>query len=204
MLRVTNADNRPKPGELVAVSITASDWHAQPSQLGILDLSKMRTEAIEGIEQVRGVGWAVFGVDISFNDDTAKGFDVAWQAQLYGFARVNDRVAFSKSLRRRFHGDKRVIRPVVVKACDGTAKAFSYGLKPESVRRIAYWGEGKTRTGELPRKCWRTRKVSLRAREDVELRLFFDRIGLQRRLLLFRLKVVPVQYGFKQLEKRLE
>jgi hypothetical protein len=36
------------------------------------------------------------------NDDTNKGFDVAWQLQLYGFAHVEDRPTFSKSLRRGF------------------------------------------------------------------------------------------------------
>jgi hypothetical protein len=92
---------------------------------------------------------------------------------------------------------------VVVKPCDGTAQAFSYALKTESVRRIPYWGDGKTQTGQ-PRKCWRTRKVTLKAREEVELKLFFDQIGLQRRLLLFRIRVVPAQYGFRFNPKLLE
>jgi hypothetical protein len=94
--------NPDKTGELVAVSITSRDWQAQPGQLGTFDLSKMRNEAIEAIEHTKQVYWAVLGLDISLNDDTAKGFDLTWQAQFYGFARVSDRIAFSKSLRRHF------------------------------------------------------------------------------------------------------
>ncbi len=175
--------NREKHGELVAVSITSPDWRAQPGSLDSFHLCKMRKEVIEAIERTETAIWAVFGLDISMNDDTQKGFDLAWQAQFYGFARVNDRPGFSKSLRRRFHRDERVTRPVVVKPCDGTAKAFSYALKPDCVRRIAYWGDGRTQTGQ-PRKCWRTRKLSLKAREEIELKLFLDQLGLTRRLLL--------------------
>ena len=195
--------NPQKRGELVAVSITSPDWQAQPGHLDTLNVSKMREEAIEGVEHTMQAEWAVLGFDASMNDDTAKGFYRAWQAQYYGFAKVNDRLAFSKSLRGSFHRDPRVTRPVVVKPCDGTEQAFSYAFKPEAVRRIAYWGDGISRTG-APRKCWRTRKVSLKAREEVELKLFLDQIGLPKRLLLFRLKIAPFQYGFQFNPKQLE
>ena len=99
--------------------------------------------------------------------------------------------------------NKRVSRRVVVKPCDGTARAFSYAFKPRSVRRIAYWGDGKTRTGEA-RKCWRTRKVSLKACEDVELRLYLDQIGLSKRVSLFGLKVVRTKTGVQLNLKKLE
>ena len=99
--------------------------------------------------------------------------------------------------------NKRVSRPVVVKPCDGTARAFSYAFKPGSVRRIAYWGDGKTRTGAL-RKCWRTRKVSLKAREDVELRLYLDQIGLTKRVSLYGLKVARTKTGVQLNLKKLE
>ena len=195
--------NRRKRGEVAALSITSSAWRAQPGALDQFDIGKIRTELTEAIERTQQVQWAALVLDISMNDDTEKGFDLGWQIQFYGFAKVKNRLTFSKFLRRGFHPNMRVIRPVVVKPCDGSARAFSYAFKPESVRRIAYWGDGKTHTGE-PRKCWRTRKVSLKAREEVELRLFLDQIGLPRRLLLFRLKVAPIQYGFGLIPKQLE
>ena len=161
--------NRQKRGEVAAVSITSSSWQAQPGALDQFDIGKIRTELTEAIVHTKQVQWAALVLDISMNDDTEKAFDVAWQFQFYGFAKVIDRHTFSKSLRRVFHSGMKVVRPVVVKPCDGTARAFSYAFKPESVRRIAYWGDGRTHTGE-PRKCWRTRKVSLKAREEIELR----------------------------------
>jgi len=203
MRRFIRVGNRPKPGELVAVSITSPVWRSEPGHLDTFDLSKMRKEAIEAIEQTEEVQSAILGLDMSMNDDTEKGFGLTWQGQLYGFARVSDRRAFSKSLRRSFPRDERVTRPVLVKPCDGTTRAFSYAIKPEFVRRITFWGDGKTQTGE-PRKCWRTRKVSLKAREEVELRLFLDQIGLSKRLLFCRLKVVPIHYGFRLNPKQLE
>ena len=161
--------NRRKRGEVAALSITSSAWRAQPGALDQFDIGKIRTELTEAIERTQQVQWAALVLDISMNDDTEKGFDLGWQIQFYGFAKVKNRLTFSKFLRRGFHPNMRVIRPVVVKPCDGSARAFSYAFKPKSVRRIAYWGDGKTHTGE-PRKCWRTRKVSLKAREEVELR----------------------------------
>ena len=195
--------NRQKRGEVAAVSITSSSWRARPGALDQFDIGKIRTELTEAIEHTNQVQWAALALDISMNDDTEKGFDLGWQFQFYGFAKVEDRHIFSKSLRRVFLSSMQVIRPIVVKPCDGSARAFSYAFKPESVRRIAYWGDGRTHTGE-PRKCWRTRKVSLKAKEEVELRLFLDQIGLSERLLLYRLKVAPIQFGFQLNPKKLE
>jgi hypothetical protein len=64
-------------------------------------------------------------------------------------------------------------------------------------------GNGITGTG-APRKCWRTRKVSLKAREEVELRLFLHRIGLTKRVPLIGLKVVRTGAGFQLSPKKLE
>ena len=91
-----------KPPELVAVSITLPSWRTQPSALGEFDAGEIRNELIEALGSTQHIKWAIFGLDISMNDDTNKGFDVAWQLQLYGFAHVEDRLTFSKSLRRGF------------------------------------------------------------------------------------------------------
>jgi hypothetical protein len=86
-------------------------------------------------------------------------------------------------LRRNFHGASETVkRPVRVAACDGSPKALSYVFKTNFVRRIAYFGNGVTHKGE-PRKCWRTRKVSLKAKEEIELRLWLTQIGIFGRVL---------------------
>jgi hypothetical protein len=88
-----------KPTELVAASITLPSWRTQPGHLSEFDAGGIRKELIEALGSTKHVKWAVFGLDISMNDDTNKGFDVAWQLQLYGFADVEDRPTVSKSLR---------------------------------------------------------------------------------------------------------
>ena len=91
-----------KPTELVAVSITLPSWRTQPGALGKFDAGGIRKELIEAMATTQHVKWAVLGLDISMNDDTNKGFDLGWQLQLYGFAHIEDRLTFSKSLRRGF------------------------------------------------------------------------------------------------------
>jgi len=184
-------------------SITLPSWRSPPGVLRTFDAGETRNELIEAIYSTRLVKWAVFGLDISMNDDTNKGFDLGWQIQYYGFAKVEDRRTFSHVLRQSLRGDSRVSRPVVVKSCDGADRALSYAFKPDSIRRISYWGTGKTHTGK-PRKCWRTRKVSLKAREEVELRLWLHQIGLSKRVSLFGLKVVRTRYGLQLNLKQLE
>jgi hypothetical protein len=60
--------------------------------------------------------------------------------------------------------------------------AAAYGVKDTFVRRVSY------RKANLDREdrgeCWNTRGRILRGEPWVELMLFLDRIGLQRRLLL--------------------
>jgi hypothetical protein len=91
-----------KPTELVAVSITLPSWRTQPRALGEFDVGGIRKELIKALDSTKQIKWAVFGLDISMNDDTNKGFDVGWQLQLYGFAHVEDRLTLSKSLRQGF------------------------------------------------------------------------------------------------------
>jgi len=188
---------------LVAVSIVSSAWRAKPGYLHSLDVGEIRKSLRETIYGTELVEWAVFGLDVSVNDDTNKGLDLAWQIQFFGVAKVKDRLAFSKYLRRTFRTDSRVRRPVVVRECDGTDLAFSYVFKPRFIRRVSYWGDGATGTG-APRKCWRTRKVSLKAREEVELRLFLHRIGVTKRVPLIGLKVARTGAGFHLTKKKLE
>jgi|ERR1039458_3715296 hypothetical protein len=91
-----------KPTELVAVSITLPSWRTQPGDLGKFDAGVIRKELIKALDSTQQIKWAVFGLDISMNDDANKGFDLGWQIQFYGFADVEDRLTLSKSLRRGF------------------------------------------------------------------------------------------------------
>jgi hypothetical protein len=134
------------------------------------------------IKNAEDHAWMIGGIDLSLNDDTQKGPDIAWQPQFYGFAQGTSREALSEILRDKYKPSKIAPRPIQTKECDGSARAISYGFKNDFVRRIAYRGHagppGKRR------KFWTTRKVSLRATEHVRAMLWMHRIGLAGRLFL--------------------
>jgi hypothetical protein len=130
-------------------------------------------------------GW--WAGDISLNDDSQKKFDIVWQPQFYGFARVTGREALSRILRAVYVPTKYAPRPVQTKKSDSSAEAISYALKTEFVRRIAYRAE--IGPPENPRKCWNTRKVSLRPREHVRALLWMHRVGLGGRLFLHGMRM---------------
>ena len=72
-----------------------------------------------------------------------------------------------------------VTRPVKVVDPDSLEAAAAYALKSTFVRRVSY------RKANLHREdCWNNRGRILRGDPWVELMLFLDRIGLQRRMLL--------------------
>jgi hypothetical protein len=168
---------------VVAISIMSPAWRVPVGGLEATGVSGIRHEMCETLERARNFDWVALGLDISLNDDTQKGLGVFWQIQMYGIAGVADRKKFASFLRKNFiSGSDVVKRPVRVVACDGTAKAFSYALKTNFVKRVAYWGTALSAAGKT-RQCWQTRKVALRAREDVELRLWLDKIGIETRRL---------------------
>jgi hypothetical protein len=168
--------------QLVALSIIFPAWRAPINELKSLCIANVRSKLIETLERSANFNWLALGMDVSLNDDKQKGLGIGWQLQWYGIASVEDHQSFAKAIRNFVFSSETVKRPVRVVACDGSPTALSYILKTNFVRRVAYWGYGVTRSGQL-RRCWRTRKVSLRAPEEVELRIWLDRIGIENRLL---------------------
>ncbi len=106
---------------------------------------------------------------------------------------VKNRDALRSQLKSKFQRTNDVSRPVQIKTCDGSQLVISYAYKAEFVQRIAYHAtissKGKTR------KCWMTRKVSLRPRDHVGLMEWLDTVGLFQRLFLFRIQAVKVTSG---------
>jgi hypothetical protein len=79
---------------------------------------------------------------------------------------------------------------------------ISYAYKPEFVRRIAYHATIPSK--DKTRKCWMTRKVSLRARDHAGLMEWLDTVGLFQRLFLFRVQTVKATSGVTLKVKLLE
>ncbi len=134
------------------------------------------------IEDLDGLAWMAGGIDLSLNDDTQKRHGVNWQAQFYGIAAVSSRQAIVKRLGTAYPSNETVRRPVQTRQCDGSAKAISYAYKIDFVLRIAY--RATIGLPERRRKCWHTRKVSLRPPDHVRALLWMHRTGLAGRLFL--------------------
>ena len=100
--RLSNPRNPQSSARLVAVSVVSSSWRTKRRCLHTLDVGEIRKSLLQAIYGTELVEWALFGLDVSMNEDANKGLGVAWQIQLYGIAKVEDRLAFSQLLRRIF------------------------------------------------------------------------------------------------------
>lgn len=186
--------------DLKSISIIFSKHRTAEDQLPTLDTTGMKRSMSETIKDADRLTWMVGGVDLSLNDDTQKKRDIAWQPQLYAIANA-DIDPLSKVLRDTFRPDKIARRPVQIKECDGSTKAISYAFKTEFVRRFAY----RTEVGPLEncRKCWHTRKVSLRAGEHAQTMLWMHKVGFSGRLFLRGVRMTRIgnSVGLVQIQK---
>jgi hypothetical protein len=174
--------------DLVSVSIVPPKARAPSfdiTALSIADSISAVTQALEGSSDIE---WMVGGIDVSLNDDTQKGLEEDWQLQLYAIAMVKNRDALASRLRSKFERTKEVFRPVQIKASDGSARVISYAYKADFVRRIAY--HATITSNGKSRRCWMTRKVSLRARDHAGLMEWLDTVGLAQRLYLHRVHTI--------------
>jgi hypothetical protein len=193
---VANADLE----DLNSISIVFLNHRTAEDQLASLDTTKMKRSVSEAIKDADGLIWMAGGVDLSLNDETQKNNGIAWQPQLYAIAHA-DIGKLSKALRNTYSPTKTAPKPVQIKECDGTETAVSYAFKTEFVRRITY----RTEVGpsENRRKCWHTRKVSLRPSEHVQAMLWMHKIGLGGRLFLRGLRMTRIgnSVGLAQIKK---
>lgn len=168
--------------ELISVSIAFPKFRVDEGQLKTLDATAIKRCLSEVMKDIDGLAWMAGGIDLSLNDDTQKRQGLNWQAQFYGIAAVASRSAISKCLSTAYPATESVRRPVQTKQCDGSAKAISYAYKIDFVLRIAY--RATIGPPDHPRKCWHTRKVSLRPPDHVKAMLWMHRTGFAGRLYL--------------------
>ena len=161
----------------------------------------MKRSMSETIKNADDLAWIAGGIDLSLNDDRQKKQGIAWQPQFYGLADVTNVEVLSNLLRSTYSPTKTAPRPVQIKQCDGSTKVILYAFKTDFVRRIAF----RTEIGppDRRRKCWQTRKVSLRASEHVRAMLWMHRVGLAGRLFLrgVRMTRTGKSVGLVQMKK---
>jgi hypothetical protein len=159
-------------------------------KLNEFEITKFLKTAHETLKAC-GIDHYKLGLDVSLNQragSTSPGF---WQLQLWGFFHEPKR-PWREKLIAILNPNEGVTRPVKVKRPDSLEAAAAYGVKFTFIRRVSY------RKANLHREdCWNTRDRLLRGDAWVELMLFLDRIGLQRRILLstINLSVAPLHSG---------
>jgi hypothetical protein len=125
-----------------------------------------------------GIDHYKLGLDISLNQRAGVASPGFWQLQLWGFF-YEPKKRWRPQLKARLNPNGGVTRPVKVVQPASLEAAAAYGVKDTFVRRVNY------RKANLHREdCWNTRGRILRGDPWVELQIFLDRIGLQRRILL--------------------
>jgi hypothetical protein len=178
---------------MIRISLAFPNGRIPENQLTTLDTTSSKRSLSDTCNKADWLERMVGGFDLSLNDDTQKGQGIGWQLQFYGFADVASREALSTVLRDTYRPTKTAPRPIQIKDCDGSARAFSYAFKTEFYRRIAY-----RKTVGPPghrRKCWHTRKVSLRPVEHVRAMLWLHSVGLGGRLFLRGVRMTRMKNG---------
>jgi hypothetical protein len=171
-----------EPNTLHCVSVISGKNRTLADQLTNFSPTNMLRSLTDLARASGNVQWAIGGVDLSLNDDTAKSLDIGWQPQVYAIAHLAEGKSSLDILRKSYQADETVRRPIHIKPYDGSIKAISYAYKADFLRRVAYQRE--VGPPESRRTCWHTRKVSLRPAEHVQAMLWMHKIGLAGRLFL--------------------
>jgi hypothetical protein len=128
-----------------------------------------------------GIKHYKLALDVSLNQGAGIASPGFWQLQCWGFFHQPKR-PWRTPLKARLNPNGGVTRPVKVVKPDSLEAAAAYGMKDTFVRRESYL---KTNLHREDRgECRNTRPRHLRGDPWVELMLFLDRIGLQRRIML--------------------
>jgi hypothetical protein len=158
--------------------------------LNTYDIDLFRNLVRDGLRAC-GIDHYKLGLDISLNQRAGVANRGFWQLQLWGFFHQPKR-PWRGQLKARLNPNGGVTRPVKVVKPDSLEAAAAYGVKSTFVRRLSYRKKNLER--EDRGECWNTRGRHLRGDAWVELMLFLDRIGLQRRVLVsgINLLVAPL------------
>ena len=148
------------------------------------DLEATVKAALTGV----GIGTAVIGVDVSFDEDLQRRFRPHWLIHVRALVPGLWPKRTIEQLRAKFPTSASISRPFRSAIWDGKLVALAYGMKPNFGRRQSYTQQKVTAAGT--RNCRNTRGRPLTGPQAVEVALFLDRIGLRRRLILHGARLV--------------
>ena len=159
--------------ETIAISLVPAYAFVPSGQLSSFDFNKFLDDTCRILIGTGVIRTAFIGLDISFNDLSARGFPNGWQIQAYIIGETTDRGKLASALNTAFQKTETVPHPVYIRSFDGTASAASYALKFQFVRRVSYVDTNGH---------WNTKKRRLQASEHIELMLVLSQLGLGGRM----------------------
>jgi hypothetical protein len=157
------------------------DGSIEPEELAIGPVSSLAHTVVNALTST-GTEVAVLGLDISFNEHQAGGFDPHWLAHFRALVPRRLPKSTLAELRQHFPADDRIRKPLKVARFDGEPAGIAYTMKPGFERRQSYQQVKQTSDGT--RECQNTRGRPLRGSDTVELMVFLERLGLRKRLIL--------------------
>ena len=174
--------------KLVAVTIIPSQPIVQPGRLNKFSIVNLQKRLKPALDKV-GLGAAIGGIDLSYNEDRDGEYDPFWCVHVYIVASIDDKDRVKRELKKIYKRDDRITRPVKISKFTNSAWRRSYAYKIDFQRRIGY---DETRTGNGITRTYRnTSNDRLRVKERLELVKYVDQCGLGSRVIFRRAKPVP-------------
>jgi len=170
------------PGlEICKITVIFPDGRVPLANLEAATFAPLADEFMAAVSADKDIAWVQAAFDVSFNDDTAKDLDAAFQIHLHGTCAIKNHEAVSYRLSKWFPTSDYIYRPVVIEPCDGSNYTLSYSYKTKFYRRVAFWATKRVRP------CWKTSHRRLLARQHVELMLALADLGPAARLICHRI-----------------
>ena len=173
-------------GEQVGILSTMVAAAATPLRsLGRFDPSTLITPIREALIEA-DVSWAALAIDISVNEHATGRYAPFVLPHVHGVVVTSELQVLRKALKAACPATDAIPRPLHLVPWDGDTKAFDYMMKLRLERRIGVDNASRfdPRNGTT-RLCRAVRKDRPRSRERRDLLLFFHRIGIDRRLILY-------------------
>lgn len=166
-------------GRMTALTIVPGVGCVPPGTL----TAKTCAEAADAIQialSAAGIGPALLGLDVSFNEDLTGEVPPHWSVHAHGACADWLSLVQKRDLRRAFPRTSHVSRPVKTDPLDDRLAWHLYAHEPERERRQTYL-DPRERDEREP--CRNTRERPLQAAQAVELALVEHRVGLLGRLI---------------------
>jgi hypothetical protein len=169
--------------QIVVVSVVPADGEIAPGELNAAQHARNIRRWKQALGRA-GATWFIGATDWSYNTHVEHRYKSRWIEHFHGFTATHDVKDLKRKLRKQFPATDAIPRPVHVKQWDGNDDAIRYALKATFWRRIASDnGQRYSKHGKR-RKCRATDKQPLTRKQERQLLLHLDQLGLQGRFVL--------------------